>query len=185
MDFEIDFNLFKLKQGYFDHQSNIHGINHTYRVMYHVLQIASKRELKREGLTAFCAAYIHDLARLNDGYCTEHGKWASERKLPGFKGFFREIGLDEDDIEKLKIAVTNHSTPKELEKDDRAYLVTALLKDADALDRIRLGDGNLDVRYLRFPESKKWVETAKDIFFATDKMSFRSFAEILKTINEL
>ena len=185
MDFGIDFTLFKLNPASFDHQSNIHGINHTYRVMYHVLQIASKRELKREGIIAFCAAYIHDLARLNDGYCTKHGSWSSERKLPTYKNFFSEIGLNQTDIEKLETAVSNHSIPEELEKNDNAYLVTALLKDADALDRIRLGDSNLDIRYLRFPESKKMVDSAKEIFFATDKMSFRSFAEILKYINEL
>jgi HD superfamily phosphodiesterase len=185
MDFGIEFNLFKLKQDYFDRQSIIHGINHTYRVMYHVLKIASKRDLKKEGILAFCAAYIHDLARLNDGYCTEHGAWASERKLPAFKNFFHEIGLNDDDIEKIKTAVANHSIPEELKKNNSAYLITALLKDADALDRIRLGDGNLDIRFLRFPESIKMVDSAKKIFFATDKMSFCSFAEILKFINEL
>jgi HD superfamily phosphodiesterase len=185
MDFGIDFTLFKLKPDYFDHQSNIHGINHTFRVMYHVLQIASKRGLKREGTTAFCAAYIHDLARLDDGYCTQHGEWASERKLPSYKKLFHKIGLKEIDILKIETAVTNHSLPEELKDENSAYVVTALLKDADALDRIRLGEGNLDIRYLRFPESKNMVESAKDIFFATDKKGFRSFAEILKFINEL
>ena len=185
MDFRINFTLFKLKQDYFDHQSNIHGINHTYRVMYHVLQIASAVGLKREGVVAFCAAYIHDLARLNDGYCTQHGAWASARKLHLYTNLFHEIGLKETDIENIEVAVTNHSITKELEKENNSYVITALLKDADALDRIRLGDQNLDIRYLRFPESEKMVASAKEIFFATDKMSFRSFAEILKYINEL
>ena len=185
MDFGINFSLFKLKQDYFDHQSNIHGINHTYRVMYHVLQIASAAGFKREGVVAFCAAYIHDLARLNDGYCTQHGAWASARKLHLYRNLFYEVGLNEEGFAKVEIAVTNHSITKELEKDNSAYLITALLKDADALDRIRLGDENLDIRYLRFSESKKMVVSAKKIFFATDKMSFCSFAEILKYINEL
>ncbi len=164
MDFGIDYTLFKLNPGSFDHQSSIHGINHTYRVMYNVLQIASGQGLNREGVSAFCAAYIHDLARLNDGYCTKHGGWSSERKLPIYKDLFLEIGLNVTDLEKVEIAVTNHSIPKELDKNDSAYLVTALLKDADALDRIRLGEGNLDIRYLRFPESKKMVSRAKEIF---------------------
>ena len=185
MNFGINFTLFKLKQDYFDHQSNIHGVNHTYRVMYHVLKIASAVGFKKEGVVAFCAAYIHDLARLNDGYCTQHGAWASARKLRLYTNLFHEIGLKETDIENIEVAVTNHSITKELEKDNSAYLITALLKDADALDRIRLGDENLDIRYLRFSESKKMVASAKKIFFATDKMSFCSFAEILKYINEL
>ncbi len=185
MDFGIDFTLFRLKQDYFDHQSNIHGINHTYRVMYHVLQIAAEAGLKREGVAAFCAAYIHDLARLNDGYCTQHGAWASERKFYLFKDLFYKVGLNDEDLEKIEIAVINHSITKELDKNNNAYRVTALLKDADALDRIRLGDGNLDISFLRFHESQKMVSRAKEIFFATDKMSFRSFAELLKFIGSI
>ena len=43
---------------------------------------------------------------------------------------------------------------------------TALLKDADGLDRVRLGD--LDPRYLRHPESKGMVDFAQTLFDATD-----------------
>lgn len=182
MNFGIDYTSFKLKHKHFDHQSVIHGINHTYRVMYHVLQIAAIRGLKREGVIAFCAAYIHDMARLNDGYCTQHGAWASERKLSLYTDLFSQHGLNNEDILKIETAVTNHSKNEELNKNDGAFLVTAILKDADALDRIRLGEGCLDLNYLRFAESKKMVPHAKEIFFATDKLSFSSFAEILKFI---
>ncbi|RLD59621.1 MAG: hypothetical protein DRJ05_06135 [Bacteroidetes bacterium] len=185
MDFRIDYKAFSLKSNYFDNQSIIHGINHTYRVMYHVLQIATVLKLKREGVVAFCAAYIHDLARLNDGYCTQHGAWASERKLSLYKDLFLRTGLADSDLGEIEIAVTNHSLTKELDKNDNAYLVTALLKDADALDRIRLGDENLDLGFLRFAESKMMVSRSKEIFFATDKMSFRNFAEILEFIESI
>ena len=185
MDFGIDYKAFSLNTKCFDHHSSIHGINHTYRVMYHVLQIAAANGLRAEGLAAFCAAYIHDLARLNDGYCVQHGAWASERKLHLYKDLFYKVGIKDKDLEKIDIAVRNHSITKELEKDNSAYLVTALLKDADALDRIRLGEGNLDIRFLRFRESVNMEVRAKEIFFATDKMSFRNFAEILKLIESI
>ena len=185
MDFGIDYALFHLKKNYFDHQSTIHGINHTYRVMYHVLQIAAARGLKREGATAFCAAYIHDLARLHDGYCDKHGAWATENKLGLYTNLFYQIGLNDEDLEEVEIAVTNHSIPKELEKEDKGYTVTAILKDADALDRIRLGEQGLDIRYLRFHESKKMVSRAEDIFYATDGKNFSGFTEILQYIKDV
>jgi len=184
MDFGIDYRLFRLRKEYFDHQSSIHGINHTYRVMYHVLQIAGATGLKKEGVIAFCAAYIHDMARVHDGYCTEHGKWAVERKLKLYSNLFYKFGLNDKDLRKVETAVTYHSITKELEKSDKAYTVTALLKDADALDRIRLGDNGLDIRYLRFVESKSMVNNAESIFFATDKLNFDSFSEILKFIEK-
>ena len=47
-----------------------------------------------------------------------------------------------------------------------AWPLIALLKDADGLDRVRLGD--LDPRYLRHPESKGMVPFAQALFDATD-----------------
>jgi len=182
MDFGIDYTLFRLDKDLFDHKSGIHGVNHTYRVMYHVLQIARATGFKRDGVNAFCAAYIHDMARVHDGYCTQHGTWAAERKLGLYSNLFYKVGLNNEDLEKVEIAVKYHSLTEELEKGDKAYTVTALLKDADALDRIRLGDGDLDISYLRLPETKKMVNNAESIFFATNEMSFDSFPEILKYI---
>ena len=98
---------------------------------------------------------------------------------------FHQIGLTDKDLKKVEIAVTMHSLTKELDKNDSAYLVTAILKDADALDRIRLGEHDLDIRYLRFPETKKMVLSAREIFFATDDRSFGSFEEMLNYISEL
>lgn len=182
MDFGIDYSLFRLEKNYFDYHSGIHGINHTYRVMYHVLQIAAATGFEREGMAAFCAAYIHDLARVNDGYCDQHGAWSSERKLHLYTKLFQQLGLNDDDLEKVEIAITNHSIPKELEKENKGYVLTALLKDADALDRIRLGAQGLDIRFLRFVESKEMVSSAEDIFYETDGKSFYDFTEIHKYI---
>lgn len=43
---------------------------------------------------------------------------------------------------------------------EKALLLYNVLKDADALDRVRFGLRDLDVRYLRIPISKKLVLTA-------------------------
>ncbi len=182
MDFEldIDYSLFRLKQEYFDQNSTIHGINHTYRVMVMVLYIGQTINLKRDVTLAFCAAFIHDFARKHDGFCNQHGLWASQHKLPEFGSFFKAMGIDEKEIEIIGEAVRKHSELIELEVDHIAYQTTALLKDADALDRIRLNENNLNEHFLRFRESVGLITFAKELYFKTRNIKISSFVEILK-----
>jgi len=66
----------------------------------------------------------------------------------------------------IEAAVTAHSAPKEVSREHPHWPLIALLKDADGLDRVRLGD--LDPRYLRHPESKGMVPFTQALFDATD-----------------
>lgn len=180
MNFEIDLSLFQLKQEFFDNDSPIHGINHTYRVMCHVLYIGLAEGLKRHVLLALCAAFMHDFSRKHDGYCNQHGEWAAQYKLPEFTSFFAKSGVNKSEIDIIRVAVKNHSELEELTSDHIAYKTTALLKDADALDRIRLNENNLDERYLRFPESARLISFAKQLYFNTRNVKISSFVEILR-----
>lgn len=180
MDFEIDYSLFLLQDNDFDNLSSVHGVSHTYRVMCHVLNIGRAAKLNHEVKLAFSAAYIHDLARKHDNYCDQHGSWAEENKLPLFIAFFEENGISGSEIEIIGTAVRNHSERYELDIEDKAYKVTALLKDADALDRIRIGENNLNPDYLRFKESHDLIEFAKKLYFKTRNVKISSFTEILK-----
>lgn len=56
--------------------------------------------------------------------------------------------------------------PKEVARDHEHWNLIALLKDADALDRVRLDD--LDQRYLRHPEARGMVAFAQALFAHTD-----------------
>ena len=180
MDFEIDFSPFQLKQEFFDNKSSLHGINHTYRVMCLVLYIGNAANLKRDIQLALCAAFIHDFARKHDGYCDQHGQWAAQNKLPEFIPVFKTMGIKKDEVKIIGIAIKNHSEQEELATDHFAYKATALLKDADALDRVRLNENNLDKRFLRFPESIRLVTFAKQLYFDTRNIKISSFVEILK-----
>jgi len=180
MDFNIDYSLFNLKAEYFDSQSTLHGINHTYRVMCYTLYIGIALQLKHETRLTFCAAFIHDMARRHDGYCKEHGAWAAENKLPDFVNIFKKIGITNHDLSIIKAAVENHSELYELNKDNEAYMVSALLKDADALDRIRISENNLNPHYLRFIQSSELIPFAKELFYLTNQIKFISFTEVLK-----
>jgi hypothetical protein len=180
MDFEIDYSLFQLKEGYFDNNSSLHGMNQNYRFMFLVLFIGHAAGLKRDVLLAFCAAFIHDLARKHDGFCNQHGLWATQYKLPEFISFFKKMGVSQKEIEIIGSAVKNHSELQETEDDHDAYKPTALLKDADALDRVRLGDENLNTDFLRLPESAELISFAKKLYFKTRNLKISSFTEILK-----
>ncbi len=70
---KFDYKSFKLSHDFFNHPSTIHGINHTCRVMYHVLNIGRMAGLDHEIHLAFCAAFIHNMSSLHDGYCTKRG----------------------------------------------------------------------------------------------------------------
>ncbi|MEI7803323.1 MAG: hypothetical protein WCI97_11785, partial [Bacteroidota bacterium] len=134
--------------------------------------------------TAYCAAFIHDMARTHDGYCTEHGAWAVTEKLPLFENDFRNFGLTDENIEAIRTSVTYHSLHEELDIAHPHYQVTALLKDADALDRIRLGYPGLDPEYLRLPKSKSLIEITEKNYFLTEKIickNWKEFSEKIKT----
>ncbi len=151
----------------FDHRSYLHGVGHTCRVMALSWVLGENVATDEERNAAWCAAYIHDLARLHDGVCHLHGQQAAENKLPLYKPFFIEQGLSEEMIEAVYTAVFQHSLPNEIEKDHPHYNVTALLKDADALDRIRLGPFDLNPDYLRYSYSRELIKPARKLFLKT------------------
>jgi HD superfamily phosphodiesterase len=171
---------FQLKEAYFDHHSHLHGINHTYRVMYHVLNIGRLAGLNHEIKLAFCAAFIHDMARKHDGYCIDHGVWATNCKFPLFRKLFIETGVNAEGLRAIKLAVSNHSIRHEIRKDHPFSIAVALLKDADALDRIRIGENNLKPEYLRFPVSLTLINFAKELYYRSKDEVLGSFDEILE-----
>jgi HD superfamily phosphodiesterase len=168
-----------LEPSHFDHPSDLHGIGHTYRVMTLGMHLALESGFTELAGPVLAAAFVHDMARKHDGYCTEHGRWAADQKLPMFRKFFLQHGIQPEFLSHIYTAITHHSLSVELEKEDPAYLLTALLKDADALDRIRLGPENLDPRYLRFSESRALIEPAKQLYKSTRNLKIINFTTVL------
>lgn len=90
------------------------------------------------------------------------------------------------DYPAIEAAVTAHSAPKEVSREHPHWPLIALLKDADGLDRVRLGD--LDPRYLRHPEARGMVPFAQALFDATDGViptGLAHFPELLAVANGL
>ena len=177
--YQLDLSNFNVSEQQFDRHSDLHGVMHTYRVMLHVLRLGIATGHIAEAKSAFFAAYIHDMARKSDGYCIQHGADAAIYKLPNYEHFFIENGAKPTDIPTIGKACTWHSLNKELINTDPDWKTVALLKDADALDRLRLGDHHLDVSYLRFKETHDHIKFARELHFQTNKMNNSRFIDVL------
>jgi len=152
----------------FSHASTLHGQSHVSRVIVHAFRLIDATGWIEEAPRLWAAVYLHDLARTHDGVCYRHGGDAMKkfRALPEARALFVRGGVAADDYEAIKTAVVHHCLPQELDRTHPHYRLTSLLKDADALDRVRLHD--LDPRHFRNPEARRMVEFAHALFEETD-----------------
>jgi hypothetical protein len=178
-ELNINFSEFILKTEYFDFYDRLHDENHIYRVMFHVLKIGSALNIPRETKLAFFAAFIHDLSRPHEGKCSEHGEMAANNKLPLFIPLFKKNGLIDEDVPFIYTAVCNHSLRFELTETHSHYKVTALLKDADALEKVRKNADDAKLKSLRFEESKSLIKNAEKLFRVSSRIKINSFDEML------
>ena len=141
--------------------STLHGLGHAARVMVWTTVLAGEGPLFEPALWA---AACHDLCRLNEDDDPFHGEraahWVRE-ELP------RHLEQPPDELERIARACHWHCTPdRQVEwRDDLLWL----LKDADGLDRVRLGD--LDPRQLQSPAARGLTQQASDLYSRTRRMS--------------
>lgn len=133
------------------YQSEVHGRGHIHRTLLFAALIAWQEDLEEDVVRQFfLAAAYHDVGRSSDGFDLYHGARSALR--------LRELtGKEGEELLQLQAAVAAHARPDEdMEPILRAYApadyprtlqLTRLLKDADNLDRVRLGD--LKLRFLR------------------------------------
>src|SRR5262245_21509372 len=152
----------------FTHASVIHGQAHVARVMVHAFRLIAATGWTEDAPRLWACVYLHDLARIHDGLCYRHGGDAMKKfeSLPDVRELFARGGVQDEDYAAIHTAVVHHSLPRELDRQHAYWRLTSLLKDADGLDRVRLGD--LNPRYLRNPESKGMVDFAETLFAETD-----------------
>ena len=152
----------------FTHASTLHGQAHVSRVMVHAFRLIAATGWTEEAPRLWAAVYLHDLARTHDGLCHRHGADAVTKleTLPRVRDLFAQGGVGEGDYDVIRTAVVHHCLPRELERAHPHWRLTSLLKDADGLDRVRLGD--LDARYLRNPEAREMIDFAESLFAETD-----------------
>ncbi len=155
---------------WFHDPEGIHGVGHTQRVMIHASRICQAEGVDGDVLEAVVrAALWHDVGRFHNGVDYNHGA-RSVGKVIGL-GLHEAIERPARDIAFL--AAEYHSQDDEWGEraatwlPDPAAAVAAywVLKDADALDRVRLGGPReVDPRQLRRAWSRGQIELAWELY---------------------
>lgn len=157
---EVDFWLKK---------SEKHTKEHCLRVLLFCLLIADKRRLSQKETDILCmVAVFHDSRRQDDWYDVGHGQRAADyyREYCTAYGLaFEQVCYDimyyHDRDDKAGIDAIAGRKPKE----QAGVLLYQIFKDADALDRFRLGPDGLDIKYLRTEEAGALYSYAKMVWF--------------------
>ena len=108
----------------------MHGYSHCLRVCENGLRLASLNGADRHIIILF--AFIHDIARENEGYDYQHGPRAAALLRSEIQPKF--LHLDEDNLDRLAEAVAGHTNGHCL-----ADLTVQTCWDADRLDLGRAG----------------------------------------------
>lgn len=165
-------------------QSLIHAMGHCERVLLYALIMG--HEIFGNDPAALSAlahaSVFHDTRRLDDYLDTGHGARAAV--------YYEEFCRQNHDIDfypevvymmryhDLDDAVGRKAITKEFgDKAPRALRLYEIFKDADALDRWRLGRHGLDPRYLRTPQSRRLTDYARQLVIATMPPSLLSLIE--------
>lgn len=148
--------------------SEKHTKEHCARVLLYCLMIADQMNISSAEKEILCmAAVFHDSRRQDDWLDVGHGQRAADYyrdysksgKLP-FRQLCYDIMAYHDRDDALGIDAL-----KKLEASEpNAVLLYQIFKDADALDRFRLGPGGLDTKYLRTEAAKSLYPYAKMVW---------------------
>lgn len=139
-----------------------HDATHSLRVLFLVLSIGVSLKLKSGDLKnlMYAAAY-HDIGRINQLVDDNHGRYSKDVVHKNglitndVIDFLVEFHCIDDDIA-LRDLSLNH-TIKDKKTATKLYNI---IKDADALDRVRFGLDALDINMLRVPISKRLTPLA-------------------------
>ena len=131
-----------------------HGVGHAKRVLYLAMKLAEKHGLSDNDKKVLAlACCYHDIGRWNDWTDDEHGKKSAEKFLK--LKLNKKHGLSNGELEIVLDLIVFHSLDDEMWEREKGRLMYQILKDADALDRLRFND--LDEKYLRLPESREMI----------------------------
>jgi HD superfamily phosphodiesterase len=160
--------------------SHLHGAGHTKRVHVHAQRLLEElRWSTADAGLVLCAALWHDIGRTGDGVEPDHGRLSAGRA----DDLGLTAALTPSDADIVRFAILRHSLPdrgapelaadvtagegraRRLAEPERALRVLWLLKDADALDRVRLGLGeSADPRQLRHRETIALIPFASALY---------------------
>ena len=173
---------FETKKSWLHHDSWIHGVDHMARVF--ILQELVCNQLEDKGAiinrqAIRWAAMAHDVGRVDDGVDPSHGKRSAQWIVENLSERMTPETMD------VATYIVHWHVPPDYEA---PVMTTELkvLKDADGLDRVRIGD--LDVSLLRTDVAKGLVGVAKDLYEESLKIhdeDSRSFKAVVNAARRL
>ena len=140
----------------FNQDSEVHGKAHCKRVLTLSILLGFLQAVPQKDFDSLATAAIyHDVGRLSDMEEWIHGQISAEKyelavQNPDPMAAFLMTYHSCDDTE-------GEAAAAEMDDPNRALQLLKIFKDADALDRIRFGLGDLDPSFLRLDESKKLI----------------------------
>ena len=148
--------------------SDVHGVSHIVRASIYVLILSVLENMSLEDFKlALDSIIYHDIGRVNDIDDEMHG-YNATKKLG-----FLENNYNIEDFNTIKFVIESHSLDdnKDYEilkkydiiKENRALRILKIIKDADALDRVREYP-YLNIKYLRTDSSKRLVSFSCELF---------------------
>lgn len=148
---------------------DVHTKGHCERVLLLALKIGELRRLGDRQLTALCHASIFHDSRRKDNYMdVGHG----DRAADYYKDFCRQatIGFLPETYAAIKFHDRDDRLGEEYISRENISGGTEVyhdFKDADGLDRLRLGPWALDSKFLRTPEAKELMAFAQNLVEVT------------------
>ena len=138
--------------------SSIHGAEHSKRVLLFALLIADQMGLSDTDKEVLATATtFHDTQRYDDWLDTGHGARAADAYLSTLTSASKQDLLVASIIRyhDLDDSIGEHDIGMEF--GDHGVLLFRIFKDADGLDRFRLGEDALKDRFLRTNEAKELI----------------------------
>jgi HD superfamily phosphodiesterase len=172
-------------EDWFVRRSSLHGALHTQRVHIHAQRLAGELGwAEHDTRLVLSAALWHDIGRTDDGVDHRHG----EKGVARAEHLGLTKSLAPEDATSVLFAIRFHCLPDRRAVDEirrrreepdpgglprladpeQALRILWVLKDADALDRIRLGSWeSTDPRQLRHRETKELIPFAAALYTLT------------------
>jgi HD superfamily phosphodiesterase len=158
----IDWSQFLDSTIEFQIESNLHGREHSRRVLLYSLLLADDFALKPSDRKRLAiAAVFHDSRRWDDGFDVGHGQRAAEY----YQEYCKNNTIEVDPIITTIIAYHDQADEKGEAQfnSDEALRLFHIFKDADGLDRFRLGKNALDINFLRTKKALNYINLSKKL----------------------
>lgn len=163
--------------------SNEHGINHSFRVLLFSLYLASVKNLSIEDISILIeGAKYHDIGRHNDTTDSSHGRRGARKLTAILPVNTSNLNIIQAIVELHSIEDSNYDTivrKYNISCPDKFKILYSILKDADALDRVRLSMdydyySSLDPSMLRLEESMKLIKASHQLneYFAKNDKAY-------------